>query len=91
MRKNRPVAGRCGKNNIASEECGNPSIEPGTDVAPEEKLINIVFVVVTGLVAWHGLTYRDKDGERTWVHLLFGCIALLYCLWVLGSDILGLF
>ncbi len=56
-----------------------------------ERLVNIVFVVVTAFVAWHGLTFRTKAGEREWVHLLFGCIALLYCMWVFGSDILGLF
>lgn len=56
-----------------------------------EQVWDIVFVVVTGMIAWHGLTYRDKDGEKPLVHLLFGCIALLYCLWVLGSDILDLF
>ncbi len=54
-------------------------------------LVNIIFVVVTGLVAWHGLTFRDKNGEREWVHLLFGCIALLYSQWVLFSDLLGFF
>lgn len=57
----------------------------------DEKYIDIFFVVVTGLVAWHGLTFRDKNGEREWVHLLFGCIALFYSIWVLASDLLGLF
>lgn len=52
-------------------------------------LINIIFVFVTGAVAWHGLTYRDKDGERPWVHLLFGAIALLFCMRVLVFDIFG--
>ena len=49
-----------------------------------------IFVLVTGLVAYHGLTYRDKNGETEWVHLLFGCIALLFCLRVLFVDILKL-
>ncbi len=48
------------------------------------------FVLVTGLVAYHGLAYRDKNGETEWVHLLFGCIALLFCLRVLFVDILEL-
>jgi len=56
-----------------------------------EQTWNWIFVIVTGLVAWHGLTYRDKNGDRPLVHLLFGCIALLYCLFVLGHDILQLF
>ncbi len=49
-----------------------------------------VFVVVTGAIAYHGITYRDKDGESNIVHLLFGCIALLFCLRVLFVDILKL-
>ena len=56
-----------------------------------ENLVNLIFIVGTGLIAWHGLTFRTQDGEREWVHLLFGCIALLYCFWVLFSDVLGLF
>lgn len=23
-----------------------------------------IYVIVTGLIAWHGLTYRDKNGEH---------------------------
>lgn len=57
----------------------------------DDTTINIIFVLVTGLVAWHGLTFRDKNGEAEWVHLLFGAIALLYCLWVLAHDLLKLF
>ena len=57
----------------------------------DDTTIDIFFVIVTGLVAWHGLTFRTKDGDREWVHLLFGCIALMYCMWVLFSDLLGLF
>lgn len=49
------------------------------------------FVGATGLIAWHGLTFRDSAGEREFVHMLFGAIALLYSMWGLGSDILGLF
>lgn len=53
--------------------------------------INIVFVLVTAAVAWHGLTFRDKSGETEWVHMLFGCIALLFCLWVLFGEIIDVF
>ncbi len=49
-----------------------------------------VFVIVTGAIAYHGITYRDEDGESNIVHLLFGCIALLFCLRVLFVDILKL-
>lgn len=55
-----------------------------------EGLVNWVFVVVTGAVAYHGLTYRDANGERDLVRTLFGCIALLFCLRVLFVDILEL-
>lgn len=56
-----------------------------------DQVVNFIFVTATGLIAWHGLTYRDKKGDRPFVHLLFGAIALLYCLWVLTHDILKLF
>ena len=49
-----------------------------------------IFVLITAAVAYHGLTFRDQQGEREWVHLLFGSIALLFCLRVLFVDILGL-
>ena len=53
-------------------------------------MIDWIFVIVTGFIAYHGITYRDKNGETEIVHLLFGCIALLYCMRVLFVDILKL-
>ena len=47
--------------------------------------------MVTGAIAWHGISYRDEDGERETGHLIFGCIALIFCLRFLFDDILGLF
>ena len=47
-----------------------------------------IFVIVTGVIAIHGLTFRDENGEKVWVHLLFGAIALLFCIRVLFVDIL---
>ena len=55
-----------------------------------ESLVDWVFVLVTGAIAYHGLTYRNEDGERDFVRTLFGCIALLFCLRVLFVDILQL-
>lgn len=49
-----------------------------------------LFVAVTAAVAYHAMTFRDERGESDWVRLLFGCIALLFCLRVLLVDILGL-
>ena len=53
-------------------------------------MIDWIFVLVTGFIAYHGITYRDDDGQTEIVHLLFGCIALLFCLRVLFVDILEL-
>jgi len=49
-----------------------------------------ILVLVTGAIAYHGLTFRDKHGEQDFGHLLFGCIALLFCLRFLFDNILGL-
>tara|TARA_B100000614_G_scaffold190070_1_gene171128 strand:+ start:683 stop:847 length:165 start_codon:yes stop_codon:yes gene_type:complete len=49
---------------------------------------DVIFVIVTAGIAWHGLTYRSADGDRPIGHLLFGSIALLFCLRVLFVDIL---
>ena len=55
------------------------------DFIPQEyeKLVNIIFLVVTALIAKHGITYRKEDGERDFVRLLFGCIAATYFFLVL--------
>jgi hypothetical protein len=52
-------------------------------------LIDWILVIVTGAIAFHGLTYRDDNGEKEWGHLFFGCIALVFCLRFLFADILG--
>jgi len=54
-------------------------------------MLDWFFVIVTGAIAWHGITYRDEDGETDFVRLLFGCIALVFCIRVLFVDILRLF
>ena len=51
--------------------------------------MDIFFVIVTALIAWHGLTFRDADGKKDFVRLLFGAIALQICLRVLFYDIFG--
>jgi len=53
-------------------------------------VLDWVFLLATGFIAWHGLTYRDKDGENDIGHLLFGSIALLFFMRVLFVDILKL-
>lgn len=54
-----------------------------------EPLVNIIFLAVTGYIAWHGIRYRDSEGESDIVHLLFGCIAALFFCLVLFQDVLG--
>ena len=56
----------------------------------DENLKNIIFLAITGFVAYHGLTYRDKEGESDFVRLLFGCIAFLFFLRVFIVDVLGI-
>ena len=50
--------------------------------------MNILFVLVTGFIAWHGLTFKDAKGKKDFVRLLFGSISLLFCLKVLFFEIL---
>ena len=60
-------------------------------IPPEyEKLVNIIFLLVTFLIAKHGITYKKDDGERDFVRFLFGCIAATYFFLVLFKDVLGL-
>ncbi len=51
--------------------------------------MDILFVVITAFIAWHGLTFKDKKGKKDFVRLLFGSISLLFCIRVLFTDILG--
>ena len=62
------------------------------DFIPQEyeKLVNIIFLVATALIAHHGITYKNPDGEKDFVRLLFGCIAAVYFVLVLFKDVLVL-
>ena len=55
-----------------------------------EMPINVVFLAVTGFIAWHGISYRDEEGKTDFVRLLFGCIAAAFFFMVLFQDVLGL-
>ena len=57
----------------------------------EGSFVDYLFVAATGFIAYHGLSFRDDEGEKEWVHLLFGCIALIFCIRVLFADIFGVF
>ena len=54
-----------------------------------EMPINIVFLAVTGFIAWHGIRYRDAEGKSDFVRMLFGCIAATFFFLVLFQDVLG--
>lgn len=51
--------------------------------------IDIILLIVTAGIGYHGLTWRDEDGKPDSVRLLFGCIALMFFMRVLFADVLG--
>ena len=55
-----------------------------------EKFVNWVFLIVTGMIAYHGITFRDEEGNTDFVRLLFGCIAAVFFFLVLFQDVLGI-
>jgi len=55
-----------------------------------EPLVNLIFLVVTGFIALHGIRYRDEEGNTDFVRLLFGCVAAVFFFMVLVQDVLGL-
>lgn len=61
----------------------NPQNHMSSD--PQDYLL----VIVTGYIAWHGITWKDKEGKSDFVRLLFGSIALLFCMRFLFVDLLN--
>ena len=60
------------------------------EVSPEVRtLLNIIFLAITGAIAYHGIRYRDEEGNTDIVRLLFGCIAATFFFLVLFQDVLG--
>jgi len=54
-----------------------------------EKPINYLFLLVTAVIAYHGITYRTEEGKTDFVRLLFACIAATFFFLVLFQDVLG--
>lgn len=52
-------------------------------------MIDLIFLAVTGFIAFHGITYRDENGEQDFVRMLFGAIAAIFFLRVLFVDVLA--
>ena len=55
-----------------------------------EPAVNIIFLIVTGFIAWHGIRFRDEAGNMDPVRLLFGCIAAVFFFMVLSQDVLNI-
>ena len=62
------------------------------DFIPQEyeKIVNIIFLIVTALIAHHALTYKNAEGKKDFVRLFFGSIDAVYFFLVLLKNILGL-
>jgi hypothetical protein len=60
------------------------------DTGDFEPLLNLIFLLVTGAIAWHGIRFRDAEGNSDFVRLLFGCIAAVFFFMVLFQDVLGI-
>ena len=62
------------------------------DFIPQEyeKLVNIIFLIVTALIAHHALTYKNDEGKKDFVRIFFGSIADVYFFLVLLKNILGI-
>jgi len=62
------------------------------DFIPQEyeKLVNIIFLLVTDLIAHHALTYRNEEGKKDFARLFFGCIAAVYFILFLFKNVLEL-
>jgi hypothetical protein len=60
------------------------------ELSPQlEMPVNILFLAVTGFIAWKGVRARNPDGNTDFGHLLFGCIATVFFFLVLFQDVLG--
>ena len=55
-----------------------------------EQLLNYIFLTVTGFIAYHGIRFRDEEGNMDFVRLLFGSIAGMFFFMVLFQDVLGI-
>ena len=51
--------------------------------------MNILFVLITAFIAWHGLTFRDKQWNKDIVKLLFGAISFFFVLRVLFTEVIN--
>ena len=64
--------------------CYNPRLSAARTA---RSVLDVIFLIVTAVVAYHGITWRDEDGQADFVRLLFGAIALLFFFRVLFVDV----
>jgi len=62
------------------------------DFIPQEyeKLVNIIFLVITALIAHHALTYKNDEGKKDFVRLFFGSIAAVYFILFFIKNVLDI-
>ncbi len=62
------------------------------DFIPQEyeKIVNIIFLIITAFIAHHALTYRNDEGKKDFVRIFFGCIAAVYFFLVFLKNVLGI-
>ncbi|HER25475.1 MAG TPA: hypothetical protein ENI69_00020 [Rhodospirillales bacterium] len=53
-----------------------------------EALANWIFLAVTGLIAWYGISHRKVDGKADFVNLLFGVVGAIFFALVLFQDLI---
>ena len=73
--------------------CSQFTFNPVSSGSYTERLLHLLdylFVIITGAIAYHVITYRDENGDSDLGHLLFCFIALLFCIRVVMVDILKL-
>ena len=54
----------------------------------QEALLNWLFLILTGVIAWYGLRFRDTGGKTDFMRLLFGAIAAIFFFLVLFQDVI---
>jgi|FLOH01.1.fsa_nt_gi hypothetical protein len=55
----------------------------------QEALLNWIFLILTGFVAWYGIRHRNANGRTDFVHLLFGVVGAIFFLLVLFQDVIS--
>ena len=52
----------------------------------QEAILNWLFLILMGLIAWQSFRFRDPGGKADFVRLLFGTVAAIFFFLVLFQD-----